>query len=217
MLCETTCNIGEEVYYRGKNGHKRKGVVVSNRDGIYTIKGNNETIEVKDTKDTIPLPKFPAYRVECDPMDAEWLQEVNKRWWGPANHVLPANVDPWIFEIRDKLLTIGGQAAAMSRNDPDDKKLYARGVWFPGDIAKSVHGTPCECHSNSCRYFEKHSDAMICTGYALSQDGMWRAHSWCLEVLKSGKRRIIETTLPRVAYFGFVMTRDEAEMFCEMN
>lgn len=37
------------------------------------------------------------------------------------------------------------------------------------------------------------------TGYALSDDGLWRQHSWCLDTQEN---QIIETTESRIAYFG---------------
>ena len=38
------------------------------------------------------------------------------------------------------------------------------------------------------------------TGYALSDDGLWRSHSWVLT-----KKRIIETTVSRVKYLGLAL------------
>jgi hypothetical protein len=48
----------------------------------------------------------------------------------------------------------------------------------------------------------------VATGYALSDDGLWRQHSW-------GMRRdaIIETTEARVLYFGFLMQEADANSF----
>ena len=39
-------------------------------------------------------------------------------------------------------------------------------------------------------------------------------YSWLVE-LRPRKNRIIETTVPRVAYFGYAMTNAEAERFYE--
>ena len=54
------------------------------------------------------------------------------------------------------------------------------------------------------------------TGYALSDDGMWRQHSWC--ICDAGEEYIedsiiIETTEKRLAYFGFIMDEEESEEF----
>lgn len=54
----------------------------------------------------------------------------------------------------------------------------------------------------------------ICTGYALSKDGIWRQHSWCQ--LKKTKQ-VVETTIKRIEYYGFVLSSDEAHKFYELN
>jgi len=46
------------------------------------------------------------------------------------------------------------------------------------------------------------------TGWALSNDGIWRQHTWLLK----GKA-IVETTSPREKYYGFVLTDEEANQF----
>jgi hypothetical protein len=48
----------------------------------------------------------------------------------------------------------------------------------------------------------------IGTGYALSDDGIWRRHSWVLE----GKR-LSETTVPRECYFGVVLSPEDSLCF----
>jgi hypothetical protein len=53
----------------------------------------------------------------------------------------------------------------------------------------------------------------ICTGYALTRDGMWRQHSWVYT--RSGT--VVETTVKRVQYFGFIMNETECEIFLEDN
>jgi hypothetical protein len=52
----------------------------------------------------------------------------------------------------------------------------------------------------------------ITTGWALSDDGLWRQHSWILR----GKT-VIETTETRVRYFGVTLTDAEAEQFWNDN
>lgn len=52
----------------------------------------------------------------------------------------------------------------------------------------------------------------IATGYALSEDGLWRSHSWVIQPMKRTVR-VWETTVKRVAYFGVVLTDEECEQF----
>lgn len=46
---------------------------------------------------------------------------------------------------------------------------------------------------------------VLATGYGLSGDGLWRPHSWLIEPQNDGPARIVETTVGRLAYFGYVM------------
>jgi hypothetical protein len=53
------------------------------------------------------------------------------------------------------------------------------------------------CHDNCEILLKQGFIDVICVGYALSSDGLWRFHSW-------GKKGnvIIETTTNRIMYFG---------------
>ena len=207
-------NIGEVVLFKNRGtGRRRKGVVVQKSGNIYTVKGSDWLMEVPEEKIS-SLPKYPAFRISCDPLEEDHRKRIEQEWWYTTNHTLPDGANSCIFDVRDKLLTIGGHAAVLAFNDPDDTKLLERGVWFPGEPVRMVGGRPGECHTNLCVWYSTHPGAMLCTGYALSKDGLWRQHSWCLMVQSTG-RRIIETTLPRVAYYGYVMTVAEADDFCE--
>lgn len=75
----------------------------------------------------------------------------------------------------------------------------------------------CQCHYNSARLWYKNKDrCFIATGYALSEDGLWRCHSWVVQPM-ARTVRVWETTVKRVAYFGVVLTSEECEDFVENN
>jgi hypothetical protein len=63
------------------------------------------------------------------------------------------------------------------------------------------------CHKNCielCCYVRNgESQYAIVYGWALSNDGIWYTHSWCIK--RTQPERIVETTRARVAYFGFVV------------
>ena len=59
--------------------------------------------------------------------------------------------------------------------------------------------TASDCHGNAATLFRA-GKGMIATGYALDEDGLWRQHSWVVD----SKRRVIETTVRRKAYYGIV-------------
>ena len=61
-----------------------------------------------------------------------------------------------------------------------------------------------------------HLDVYKRQGYALSEDGLWRCHSWVVQPM-ARTVRVWETTVKRVAYFGVVLTSEECEDFVENN
>lgn len=79
------------------------------------------------------------------------------------------------------------------------------------DAAELVDGDRSDCHRNAVRLWRQGAAAAIGTGYALSDDGLWREHSWGVE----SDGRVVETTEPRVAYFGVTMSGEGAEWFAD--
>jgi hypothetical protein len=59
-----------------------------------------------------------------------------------------------------------------------------------------------DCHRNVRRLVAADPSVDWRFGMALSSDDIWRVHSWALK-----RGRIVETTLPRIRYFGFDMGR----------
>lgn len=116
-------------------------------------------------------------------------------------------------ELRKRLLSFGGDTACMPIHEEDLGNIMTRGQFFYGDHARMRKGEPCRCHSNSSLLWNANrGKCQIATGYALSEDGIWRQHSWGVQPLTLSWR-VWETTQKRVAYFGFVMTDEECEEF----
>lgn len=140
--------------------------------------------------------------------DEEWRERVRK--WQHTDDTICD--DPKSEAIKRKLLAIGGWAVC-GLDDPDRDVIMARGQLWSGRGAYFMKGRPSNCHGNVCALWEENRDTVqICTGWALSPDGMWRIHSWGLH---QGKP--VETTVKRTAYFGFVMTDEEASDFADSN
>jgi hypothetical protein len=121
--------------------------------------------------------------------------------------------------LKLKLLEIGGWAVILPIVEEDLEKLLSRGRKFPG---KSItkRGENCRCHSNSCLLWEANQDKLlISTGYALSDDGIWRQHTWCVWKPEGRQRsfKVVETTEKRVQYFGYIMSEEECQVFCDEN
>lgn len=105
----------------------------------------------------------------------------------------------------------------MDATEEDIDDILEYGQFWIGYSAKKMIGAPSQCHRNTCELWELNKDKMkICTGYALSDDGMWRQHSW--GIVKTPRSiKIIETTKERVAYYGFIMTDEQAKEFTYWN
>lgn len=162
--------------------------------------------------------------IDVSNIDKEWEQTLikNNMWWYYKNNTPPiSNFDLRLFELRKKLLQFAGHNVCLPVTEPDLDNILNRGQLWYGDIAKVIKGKPSRCHENASLYFLKNNHncnpgVLICTGYAISDDGMWRQHSWCI-CKKANKTQIIETTVKRVAYFGFVLQPEEAVIFAKNN
>jgi hypothetical protein len=121
---------------------------------------------------------------------------------------------PEIECLRVLLLELGGiQLVAPPRLDPTVPLLISAGFVMAGSV-QCVFMEEIKCHQNVARVWSnKHQSVIgIATGYALSEDGLWRQHSW--GVLREG---ILETTVPRVKYFGLLLQGGDADFFVESN
>lgn len=138
--------------------------------------------------------------------DRKWLRLARERGFTLRTG------DPKHRPLKNILLGIGGWGVCINL-EPDLEKIVERGMRFPGR-SKSMKGEPCRCHSNSAFCWDANRElCTICTGYALSRDGMWRQHSWVF----THDGVVVETTEKRVAYWGYLMTPDECEAFLADN
>lgn len=139
-------------------------------------------------------------------------------WWNTGFEGTLSTHDSKIakkmYILRDKILSFGGEQVSMPLLIDDDYlPLLNRGQFFYGKGLKMKKGIPSQCHYNSCCLWKANQGkCQIATGYAILEDGLWREHSWVVQPLAT-KYRIWETTVPRLAYFGYVMTDEECEKF----
>ena len=154
---------------------------------------------------------------DCPPRGEEWLARAADTWWATSYAGVPA-ADQWVLlDLRDRLLSFGGNEALMPPVEEDLEAIASRGeLWYAEDVALMPGGTS-QCHSNSASLWDANRNTLLlATGYALGRDGLWRQHSWCVWPAPTGGR-VVETTMPRIAYFGFVMTEEESEGFLLSN
>jgi hypothetical protein len=108
-------------------------------------------------------------------------------------------------ELATFLLSLGGHLVVPPMY-PDGmvRRLLVDGLRF-SDVPLTVEeGEPNDCHGNVVRLW-RGGKAMIATGYALSDDGLWREHSWGV---RDGA--VVETTEPRQCYWGVLINDDDA-------
>ena len=114
-------------------------------------------------------------------------------------------------KLRRRLLDLGGEEIA-ARYEEDLEILLLLGEEFVGK-ARRRPGEQSQCHRNAGRLYRNGELAAIATGWALSDDRIWRQHSWGID----WKGRIVETTEPRLMYFGVYLVRQSADRFAEGN
>lgn len=163
----------------------------------------------------IPLPSVPS--------DDIWKELSNEQSWGPLsphpqqNRPIKETVPVPFFPLEQKLLTYGG-TRLIYRYEPDLKKLLKNGDIF-NEVVEFVPGESRQCHGNTAHIWNENQDTFsIATGYALSEDNLWRQHSWLSGTNSiTGQRYIAETTIKRIKYFGIILSEEEAQKFYEMN
>lgn len=108
----------------------------------------------------------------------------------------PGYADKW-WSLNKFLVSIGGRAVVP---------LPVPDLWTLERVPRltikrgtpiMIPGEPCSCHTNSAELMVNGLIDNICSGYGLSDDGLWRQHSWGLR-----EDTIVETTNSRVVYVG---------------
>lgn len=141
---------------------------------------------------------------ETDPPSEDWLINVKH---SQNNFTADRDLswtDPEAKMLRDTLLKYGGSILSYWP-DEDTPQVVRKGVVIDGKLFKRIGMEPRNCHANAAK-LGREVDAKVWTGWALSQDGCWRPHSW---VELGGQ--FIETTEPRVGYFGIKVPRERYE------
>lgn len=133
--------------------------------------------------------------------DPEWVE------WTKTKEKKNLEMMPELKPLQDRLLSLGGDWVALEP-ECDLESLLKEGRLIKGKIIfKPME--KCKCHSNCAKLWSKNPKTYkIATGWALSEDGIWRQHTWILK----GKA-IIETTEPRTLYYGVVLGDEEANSF----
>lgn len=161
------------------------------------------------------------YPVSCELLDAEWRARTrfSKSTWWASNNVafrqpLGPNFEMRFFDLRDALVAFGGEEVCCPFGEANVDDLLARGQLWGGEFT-SAPGRIGDAHTNVAELWAQNQDKyLIATGYGLSNDSLWRQHSWCIEVTPEGIR-LLETSVPRLLYFGYVMHLHESHAFSQ--
>ena len=137
-----------------------------------------------------------------DPEWVEWAKVKEKK-----------NLEQWpeLKPLQDKLLLLGGDWVALEP-ECDAEAFLNKGRLFKGRITFKRMASH-NYHGNCAQlWINKPDTYKIATGWALSNDGIWRQHSWLLK-----RNAIIETTEPRTMYYGIVLDFEAAANFSCAN
>ena len=158
-------------------------------------------------------------------MDRKWLDSCRAAGW-TIRKPFPAESAGSDFdfpaakyeELKQRLLKVAGQAVCFHVED-DLLDILRRGQFIRGYHARMMRGEASRCHSNAAACWDANRGlTKIATGYALSRDGMWRQHTWCVRWNAAiDAWQVIETTERRLLYYGFVMNAAECELFLLNN
>lgn len=121
---------------------------------------------------------------------------------------------PELKRLKSILLRIGGVfLVAPPKVDGDVPALLESGFLTRGPITLQIMKSS-SWHQNVAALWKskKAGVVAIATGYALSEDGLWRQHTW--GILRDG---ILETTEARLEYFGLVLQGERADEFAARN
>lgn len=131
-------------------------------------------------------------------------EKLKQRWKsGEYDELIP---------LRKKLLSVGGREVVPSK-EPDLNKMINRGHKIEPHNIIYIEGRPSQCHENSALLYRDNKDITeIGTGWALSNDGLWRQHSWAMR-----GSELVETTTERDIYYGIFLENKEAEEFIKKN
>lgn len=118
-----------------------------------------------------------------------------------------SKTDPRWPKLNQKLLRMGGRAIVPQHDPHLDDVLGTRAKLFPTKGYKFSGGQPSKCHWNVATLYVRNEVDHVVTGWALSDDSLWRSHTWGLQ-----KKRVVETTERRKKYFGVVLNSYEASL-----
>ena len=118
--------------------------------------------------------------------------------------------NPADVKLRSKLLKHAGEEVLFRVTPKEIARLLVRGEFHSGRGAGLRRMQRNRCHYNAAKLWLKGQAPLVVSGFALSDDGLWRSHTWVL----NSRGRIIETTQRMKVYFGTVLEPTEILQEC---
>ncbi|WP_200213881.1 hypothetical protein [Micromonospora coerulea] len=112
-----------------------------------------------------------------------------------------------------RLLTHGGNLVVPPMQPDADLDQLLTGAQPQGPAFRLLQGADNGCHANAAILWIDGTVAAIGTGYALSDDGLWRQHSWGIDA----EGTLVETTFERRLYLGLALSDIAALQFAASN
>lgn len=155
--------------------------------------------------------KWRGHTWELDAEDTRWLHAWEK------DNKAGAKQNP-VFKKLLKILPVviapmeNGELSLDWTNEELDR-LVKHGKFFSPEKLIEAKMKNSACHQNVAELYYDERIEKIVSGFAITErDPAWRSHSWGLL-----KGKIVETTVPRAGYFGYILTPKEADEFVFYN
>jgi hypothetical protein len=111
------------------------------------------------------------------------------------------------------LLSYGGDLVVPPRQPDEDLDEFLAHGRAHGAASRTVEGGNNACHANAAILWIDGAVTAIGTGYALSDDNLWRQHSWGIDT----DGTLVETTIGRQLYVGLTLSGVAALRFAVSN
>lgn len=177
-----------------------------------TIRPNPESMgDAADFQDHLNLPPGPTTRRPYGEFNPR--SDIYRHHRAIGNTAEVPHADPAAERAKQELLTLGGWCVIAYGMDRFVLDNIVRVEPSDAATATVIEMRISGCHKNAAElHLRDPENAVVCTGYALSSDGMWRTHSWALR--REGERQAVyETTCARSMYHGVVLDPTESDAF----
>lgn len=119
------------------------------------------------------------------------------------------DLNPSFGDLEKILLSHGGKRLIYMPSMPDPKFFLKGEVVYP-QVIDTLNFTN-RCHSASYTISTTQPEIWMWSGFSLSDDGLWRYHSWISTPSKGDEQFIEVTGVHREKCFGIKLTREESD------